>query len=98
MILVNGEARSEIAATDRGLAYGDGVFRTFRARAGVPRQWTRQYAKLARDCGSLMLACPEPSVLEQDVRAACEAVDCAVKIIVTRGAADRGYRYTRQTG
>jgi 4-amino-4-deoxychorismate lyase len=97
MILVNGVVRSEVAATDRGLAYGDGVFRTLRARAGVPRQWVRQYAKLARDCAALELSCPTAAVLEDDVRAACEAVECAVKIIVTRGAAERGYRYTEQS-
>lgn len=34
MRLVNGTAAETIPATDRGFAYGDGVFRTLRARCG----------------------------------------------------------------
>ena len=94
MILVNGETRSEIPATDRGLAYGDGVFRTFPAREGRPLLWPRQYAKLAHDAAVLKLNVPQPEVLERDVRAVSKDHDaCAVKIILTRGSGLRGYAY-----
>jgi 4-amino-4-deoxychorismate lyase len=43
MILVNGVAADSVAATDRGLAYGDGVFRTLLWRRGKPRWWPEQY-------------------------------------------------------
>ena len=63
MIVVNGRVGGEIPATDRGLAYGDGVFRTFRAANGVPLQWARQYAKLAHDCRALRLVPPDREAL-----------------------------------
>jgi branched-subunit amino acid aminotransferase/4-amino-4-deoxychorismate lyase len=45
MILVNGVAADSVAATDRGLAYGDGVFRTLLWRRGKPRWWPEQYCR-----------------------------------------------------
>src|SRR4051812_7344710 len=94
MILVNSEARSEISVMDRGLAYGDGVFRTLPARDGRPLLWPRHYAKLAHDAGVLKLQIPEADVLENDVRAVCkDHAECAVKIVLTRGHGPRGYAY-----
>jgi 4-amino-4-deoxychorismate lyase len=94
MILVNGAPKGEVSAMDRGLAYGDGVFRTFRARRGRPLHWARQFAKLARDCAALGISPPAAETLERDVVTACAGeADCAIKIIVTRGAARRGYAY-----
>jgi 4-amino-4-deoxychorismate lyase len=92
MNLVNGVAEAAVSARDRGLAYGDGVFRTFPLRGGRPVLWQRQYAKLAHDCRALKLDCPAQADLEQDlalIRAA--EPDCVVKIIVTRGHGARGY-------
>lgn len=94
MIFVNGAPSTAVSAMDRGLAYGDGVFRTLLARSGAPLHWERQYAKLAHDCAALRLRMPEARLLEAEVRAACRGVsECAVKIVVTRGAGARGYRY-----
>ena len=95
MILVNGEARSTVNVTDRGLSYGDGVFRTFPARRGHPLHWGRQYAKLAHDCAALALRVPHAPELEQDIAKACDSrAACAVKVIVTRCEAPRGYAYS----
>ncbi len=93
MITVNGMASDVVPATDRGLAYGDGVFRTLAVRGGRPVLWARQYAKLATDCARLRIACPSAELLHEDVvtTAGLES-DAAVKIIVTRGAGERGYR------
>ena len=94
MILVNGTRSGEVSATDRGLAYGDGIFRTFPARRGRALHWARQFAKLAHDCTALGILPPAADALERDVVTACEGErDCAVKIIVTRGPARRGYGY-----
>ena len=80
---------------DRGLAYGDGVFRTLAVRRGAPPEhWGRQYAKLAFDCSVLGIACPEEGVLERELRRACDCgADCSVRISITRGEGERGYRY-----
>ena len=96
MILVNGTPSGEVSATDRGLAYGDGVFRTFPARDGGALHWSRQYAKLAHDCTALGIAPPASDVLECDMAAAfADETHAAVKIIVTRGRGRRGYAYDR---
>lgn len=92
MILVNGVASDTVFAADRGLAYGDGVFRTLAIRGGRPRSWLRHYRKLAHDCARLAIPCPaEESLRGELARLAAPEPDCAAKIIVTRGAGQRGY-------
>jgi 4-amino-4-deoxychorismate lyase len=92
MILVNGEATEVLTATDRGIAYGDGVFRTVAVRAGRVCAWRWQFAKLAADARRLGIACPSQATLHEEVRrSAAGEGDCAVKIIVTRGSGPRGY-------
>lgn len=92
LMLVNGERSSSIEILDRGLQYGDGIFRTLKVVAGEVRWWEDQYRKLAEDCGGLGIPCPDRSELEAEVRrlAAGPGVG-AIKIIVTRGAGLRGY-------
>jgi 4-amino-4-deoxychorismate lyase len=92
MILVNGVAADSVAATDRGLAYGDGVFRTLLVSQGKPRCWSRHYRKLGQDCAALAIACPPEDLLAQELaRAAGTTRDGVGKIIVTRGSGARGY-------
>ena len=92
MILVNGAAADSVAATDRGLAYGDGVFRTLPVRRGRPQCWQMHYRKLERDCAVLGIACPPAAMLAMDLeQLARETADFAAKIIVTRGIGARGY-------
>ncbi|MEW6591706.1 MAG: aminodeoxychorismate lyase [Pseudomonadota bacterium] len=91
MILVNGESSGPLDARDRGLAYGDGVFRTLRLEAGQPVWWADHYARLAADCAALELVCPDEARLRGEIgRVAADGAE-VVKIIVTRGAGARGY-------
>lgn len=92
MNLVNGAVSDCVAPVDRGLAYGDGVFRTLILRAGRPRWWSRHFHKLERDCAALGISCPsEPVLLEDIARIARLEPDCVIKIIITRGPGPRGY-------
>ncbi len=92
MMLVNGAPAEAIPATDRGLAYGDGVFRTLRARHGEPLHWPRHYAKLCADAMALDIPCPDEAHLLAEVRAVARTLpEAVVKIIVTRGSGTRGY-------
>jgi 4-amino-4-deoxychorismate lyase len=92
MIVINGAVGAAVDAQDRGLAYGDGVFRTLRVRRGRPDRWALHYAKLAHDCHALQIACPEQAVLENELSLAIGTErDCIAKIIITRGAGKRGY-------
>lgn len=92
LILVNGTAAACIAAWDRGLQYGDGVFRTLAAQDGRVRWWPDHYAKLRADCHGLGLVCPPEAVLKAEVeQIAAVAATAAVKIVITRGIGERGY-------
>jgi len=88
--LVNGWPAQSVDAADRGLAYGDGVFRTLVVREGRALNWDRHYRALRRDCARVAIACPEESVLREEIRRLAPA-DATVKVIVTRGSGGRGY-------
>ena len=92
MWLINGQADAGISPLDRGLSYGDGVFRTLRMCAGKPVWWADHYATLVRDCAALALACPEQKLLLDEVETVARGgADSVVKITVTRGLGARGY-------
>jgi 4-amino-4-deoxychorismate lyase len=89
-VLIDGVAGERIAATDRGLAFGDGVFRTLDVRSARPLNWTWHYRRLTADCALLRLALPEEALLLGEI--ACVAPgDAVAKIILTRGESVRGY-------
>lgn len=91
MILVDGQPATVIDARDRGLAYGDGVFRTIKCLAGAPLWWRDQFDILRRDCTALALPVPDGDTLRDEVGRVTAGADCAVKILVTRGSGARGY-------
>jgi 4-amino-4-deoxychorismate lyase len=90
--LVNGLPSRSVDACDRGLMYGDGVFRTLAVRAGRALNGARHFRLLAHDCSRLGLPCPAQSLLVEEVRRAAPG-DAVVKVIVTRGSSGRGYGY-----
>ncbi len=89
-VLVDGEPRDAIAASDRGLAFGDGVFRTLRVQGGRPLNWARHHERLAADCRLLRLAPPDSNLLLRELARVAPG-EAVAKILVTRGAAGRGY-------
>ncbi len=90
--LINGGYERGVAPFDRGLSYGDGVFRTFKAVAGVPLDWPLHYQKLVADCGAIGIVCPSAEVLMGDIQHLFQIDETAVaKIIITRGEGERGY-------
>ncbi len=98
MILVNGIAADGVAAGDRGLHYGDGVFRTLRLRGGRVLHWPPHLEKLQADCRALRIACPDNAALHADISAITRGLsDGVVKVMVTRGSGLRGYAPPAQT-
>lgn len=91
-MLVNGLPNTCIQAEDRGLSYGDGVFRTLVIRNAKPLNWQHHIEKLRHDCHALELSCPdEETLLAEIIQVAGVRPDAVVKIIVTRGCGQRGY-------
>lgn len=91
-ILVDGAATDCLPPHDRGLLYGDGVFRTLRVIAGEPRWWDDQLAKLADDCRRIGLESPAASIWRDDFeRLSAARANGVLKLLVTRGSGPRGY-------
>jgi len=91
-MLVNGKPGTSISIRDRGLLYGDGVFRTLRAEQGRALHWDLHYLKLKHDCARLGIACPEEALLCAELaQMLARHPDGVVKLIVTRGEGMRGY-------
>lgn len=91
-MLINGLPADSIAAADRGLAYGDGIFRTLEVRHGQPLLWVWQWQRLAADCAALRLPCPDEALLLAEIARVAASFERAVaKIVLTRGTGQRGY-------
>ena len=91
--IVNGNLYGTISPLDRGLAYGDGVFRTLKIVNGLPEQWPAHYQKLVADCGAIGIVCPSPELLMSDFVQLFTLDETAVaKIVITRGDGERGYK------
>jgi 4-amino-4-deoxychorismate lyase len=90
--LVNGEISRFVAADDRGLVYGDGVFETVAVRHGIPHWWQDHMDRLAAGCARLELVMPPQELLLREVQtAAAGQRRCVARIVLTRGSSGRGY-------
>ncbi len=91
-MLVNGAPGELISIRDRGLLYGDGVFRTLRASNGEALHWPQHYQKLQHDCSALGIVCPDNALLSAELSGILKQhPDGVVKLIITRGPGVRGY-------
>ena len=90
---VDGVESNAIDIADRGLAYGDGLFETFRVINERPLWWDRHLARLTRGAEALGIDMPNPTRLHIEALNCCEgAVDGVLKLVLTRGSSGRGYR------
>jgi 4-amino-4-deoxychorismate lyase len=97
-MLVNGSPSNVISIRDRGLLYGDGVFRTLRVSNGQAQHWPLHYQKLKHNCTAIGITCPDFSQLSAELEMLLSSqTDCAIKLIVTRGISTRGYAPSTQT-
>ena len=93
-VLVDGAPQGSVSALDRGIAFGDGLFRTLRIASGRPLNWERHRERLQADCLALHLPVPEEALLLRELAQVAPG-DAIAKIILTRGAGGRGYRTAR---
>ena len=88
---INGQPSDSIALTDRGLAYGDGLFETIKVRNGRAILLERHLARLQEGCQRLAIPC-DMSLLRQELLAYLQQLGEGVcKLILTRGVGQRGY-------
>lgn len=89
---MNGVASRHIEVQDRGLQYGDGVFRTLLVEGGQLKNWPLHFVKLQQDCQQIKLLCPSEAQLCADIAVLVSpATNGVLKVMVTRGSSARGY-------
>lgn len=89
---INGQRSRQIDATDRGLAYADGLFETIAIRAGQLRFMELHLERLLSGCRRLRIGAVEG--IPARIAAALHASGVShgvLKVLVTRGPGPRGY-------
>lgn len=85
--------KARVPVTDRGLAYGDGIFTTIRVSEGGPRFLDWHLERLLRDAAALYIEFPAIDELEDAAKGLISRLEMrkgVVKITVTRGVGGRG--------
>lgn len=98
MIRINGQENDVLPVSDRGLAYGDGVWETIVIRNHQLKQLEKHLQRLQKGLCAL-------AINNLDLDAVTQALseletkhqNVIVKLIVTRGDAKRGYTYDTET-
>jgi len=80
-----------IPGTDRGFAYGDGLFETMRAHRGDLPWWDAHWARLAAGAARLRIALPDRDQVTSEATALLAGDDGVLKLVVSRGDGGRGY-------
>lgn len=92
---IDGVPVDVLSLTDRGLAYGDGLFETILVKARAPLLFERHLQRLTLGGKRLALVL-DLSLIESECRAfAAQMGEGVMKLIVTRGDGQRGYAPTR---
>jgi 4-amino-4-deoxychorismate lyase len=93
--LIDGLLTDTVPSSDRGLAYGDGLFETIALLNGHPRHFARHLKRLADGAARLGIPAPESARWEEDlarlVTATAPPARAVLKLILTRGSGGRGY-------
>jgi 4-amino-4-deoxychorismate lyase len=95
--LLNGQPvdpdQPAVYLNDRGWQYGDGLFETMLLKNGQVRFLADHLERLRNGCGRLAIALPPPELLRHELHTLCRTHQHAVvKLTLTRGRAERGYR------
>jgi 4-amino-4-deoxychorismate lyase len=95
-ILVDGREGGGVDPLDRGLHYGDGLFETIAVLGGRPRLLEWHLERLCEGTRRLGFPAPDIRLLRSEICEASSGPRCVVKLILTRGSGERGYRPPRQ--
>lgn len=89
---INGQKLTDIAVTDRGLAYGDGIFTTAKIVNGQVVLLEKHIERLVQGCWHLKLQLPANINLTAQLTTVVKDYPLAVlKVMITAGSGGRGY-------
>ena len=93
-ILINGIAAEYLSARDRGLHYGDGIFETIACLEGRPVFIEQHLQRMQQAAHRLGIGFPNRTLFFDDIGRllADTGGHCVIKLILTRGQGQRGYR------
>lgn len=87
-----GDTRADaIAANDRGVAYGDGLFETMLAHRGDVPWWNAHWTRLQAGAERLRIPLPNEARVRDEAERLLSGKDAVLKLILTRGSGGRGY-------
>ncbi|MEH6500437.1 MAG: aminodeoxychorismate lyase [Pseudoalteromonas distincta] len=89
--LINGQPANQIAITDRGLNYGDGLFETVRVSQGRIALLDYHLARLERGLQALKMKADLLQVAQEWQDLAALMGEGVIKLTLTRGLGQRGY-------
>ncbi len=94
--LVDGQYHETVSVDDRGLQYGDGLFETMRVENRRIAFWRAHFNRLSRSAERLGISCPSATIWLEDISRLLDRYgDGIIKLILTRGAGERGYRHRK---
>jgi 4-amino-4-deoxychorismate lyase len=88
---IDGCPAQSLSITDRGLAYGDGLFETIAVKAGQPLLLERHLQRLESGCQRLAIKADLALIRTELCAFAEQMVEGVMKLILTRGDGQRGY-------
>ena len=93
----DGRPCGAVAADDRALQYGDGLFETVAVRDAAPRLWSYHVERLQTGAARLGLPAPAEPALRAGLQAALDQAQadsrrCIAKLLLSAGQGPRGYR------
>lgn len=93
-VLINGQPSELISVTDRGLAYGDGLFETISVVDGHLCLWEKHCQRLLAGCRALKIPFDNVSLLKNEAQQLIKpsTKHAVIKIIITRGLGAQGYQ------
>jgi 4-amino-4-deoxychorismate lyase len=89
---INGAEHYSLSITDRGLAYGDGVFTTAKVVQGKIQFLSEHLERLTQNCDKLSISLPDMDKIKYELKSVAERFElCVAKVIITAGEGGRGY-------
>ncbi|MGD2117874.1 MAG: aminodeoxychorismate lyase [Chromatiales bacterium] len=98
LILINGRPTDQLSIHDRSIHYGDGLFETIAIVNGIACQLERHLQRLQTGLQRLAFPILDLKVLQAEIANQASVFQQAVlKLIITRGSGQRGYRPPQQS-
>jgi 4-amino-4-deoxychorismate lyase len=95
-VLVDGQEDGRIDPLDRGLQYGDGLFETIAIAGGRPRFLDWHLERLNEGARRIGIPVAAVDLLRAEITRVSLAPRSVVKILLTRGTGERGYRVPKK--